>query len=244
MKNTKTFILAFLVGVSLASCDNKSDVFNDTASTAGPTQSMPAVWYGVPQKEVTLDPVLTRRNFAVVIDGSGSMAGSKMEQAKASVTEFLKAVPPDDNLGLVTFDSHGIVERVPLGVNNRPVFNDIVLKMSAGGGTPLKSSIEYAVKSLREQAQKQQGYGEYHLLVVTDGEANPGEDPTDVVNKTLMFSPIVIHVIGFNIGLNHSLNQPGRTDYKTAANANELVAGMKAVLAESPSFDDKATFTK
>jgi Ca-activated chloride channel homolog len=251
MKHTQTFIFSLLlVGTGLLTgCgDNTSTAFNDVGVPTSTTQvakSMPVVWYGTPSKDLTLDPDLMRRNFMVVIDGSGSMDYSnKMNQAKEAVTEFLKAVPAEDNLGLVTFDGYGINLRVPLGINNRPVFNQTVSDMRASGGTPLLSSIEMAVEALRKQAQRQQGYGEYHLLVVTDGDANPGQDPTDVVDKTLRFSPIVVHVIGFNIGLNHALNQPGRTDYKTADDAKSLIAGMKAVLAESPSFDDHETFAK
>jgi hypothetical protein len=87
------------------------------------------------------------------------------------------------------------------------------------------------------RAAAQLGYGEYHLVVVTDGEANQGEDPRAIVDVITRKSPIVVHTIGFCIGQNHSLNQPGKTVYRAADNPEDLERGLAEVLAEAPSFD-------
>jgi hypothetical protein len=80
-------------------------------------------------------------------------------------------------------------------------------------------------------------------VIVTDGEASGGEDPTKVVNKILKRSPVIIHTIGFCIGEDHSLNQHGRILYKAANNPGDLRKGLQNVLAESPTFDI-AVFSK
>jgi Ca-activated chloride channel family protein len=74
--------------------------------------------------------------------------------------------------------------------------------------------------------------------VITDGEASH-EDPRDIVNQLIAESPVVLHTIGFCIGAEHSLNQPGRTVYQSADNPQELAQGLAEVLAEAPAFDVK-----
>lgn len=182
-------------------------------------------------------------NFYVVLDGSGSMQGrgcsgklNKMDAAKKALLEFAGLVPAQANLGLVTFDNNGVKEQVPLAAGNRDDFVAKVQGMQAGGGTPLRSAITLAYDKLTAQGRRQLGYGEYHLVVVTDGEASPGENPEKIVNQVLGNSPLVIHTIGFCIDTAHSLNQAGRILYRTATDYDSLKQGLQGVLAEAPAF--------
>lgn len=183
-------------------------------------------------------------NYYVVLDGSGSMddvdcsAGQrKIDAARAALTSFAESVPSDANLGLAVFENQGLRERLPLGVGNREAFAQAVERVQAGAGTPLRSAIELAYGRLLAQGRRQLGYGEYHLVVVTDGMANEGEDPTDEVNRMLAESPVVLHTIGFCIGEDHVLNQPGRAYYRAADDPASLRRGLDEVLAEAPAFD-------
>lgn len=194
-----------------------------------------------------LVPDYGAKNYYVVFDGSGSMSYSdcapgstKLDVAKKAVADFAHALPEDANLGLMAFDGAGITERVPLGTGNRAEFASEIGAVLSGGGTPLNSSVRMGYEKLTRQARRQLGYGEYHLVVVTDGEAWPeDEDPSSAVDEALTQSPVVLHTVGFCIGESHSLNQPGRTLYYPADNSRELNAGLKNVLAESESFDVK-----
>jgi Ca-activated chloride channel family protein len=186
---------------------------------------------------------LTARNFYVVFDGSGSMSeracqgdGRKIEQAKAALAAFAKAAPRNANIGLLVFDDKGISERVPLGLDNREEFMRQIAAVRPSGGTPLSSAISQARQRLEVQARRQHGYGEYNLVVVTDGEANTGQDPRAAVNDMLARSPIVLHTIGFCISTSHSLNQKGRTVYRAANDRADIERGLETVLAESPKF--------
>jgi Ca-activated chloride channel homolog len=200
----------------------------------------PPAWFG-DGKGVTVVDDLTKKNFYVVLDGSGSMNESigrevKIVSAKAAVKRFASKVPADANLGLLAFDGKGTSERVPLGTGNRPFFHQKVDEVDTRSGTPLRSAITKAYEHIKAQAAKQLGYGEYHLVIVTDGEAEAGEDPRSIVNDILARSPVVIHTIGFGIGEGHSLNQKGRVFYKAANDAKALERGLEGVLAEADSF--------
>jgi Ca-activated chloride channel family protein len=183
-------------------------------------------------------------NYYVVLDASGSMKGvecsagqTKIEAARAALASFAQSLPPDANLGLAVFENQGLSELLPLGLDNRDQFARVVQQVVAGAGTPLRSAIELAYNRLLKQGQRQLGYGEYHLVVVTDGQASQGEDPTRKVNAMLAESPVVLHTIGFCIGENHALNQPGRTYYRAADNPAALQQGLDEVVAEAPTFD-------
>lgn len=197
-----------------------------------------------PDEHVEMAPDLTAKNYYVVLDCSGSMGEvncsnglPKLVVAKASLKKFADLVPQNANLGLLVFQESEIHERIPLGKQNRDPFKKAVDATSNNGGTPLFSAIRQGYLQLEAQGKKQLGYGDYTLVVVTDGEANEGQDPTKIVKWILAHSPIQIHTIGFCIGPDHSLNIPGRTMYKAADNPQQLEKGLQDVLAESETFD-------
>ena len=124
--------------------------------------------------------------------------------------------------------------------NNRNNAKKEVGKMIAGGRTPLGRSVSYAMEALSAQARKQLGYGEYHLVVVTDGEASDTIYLDQAIDNVLSISPITIHTVGFCIGQNHTLNRKGYTLYHTANNPSSLMKGLNLVLAEAPTFNESS----
>lgn len=187
---------------------------------------------------------LTRKNFVLILDGSGSMSNqgcsgdlTKNEVAKQAVAEWSSSVPDEANLGLIVFDNNGFSVRLPLGLNNREQFRAEVAKVVPKYKTPLTKSLNTAYAMLTEQGQRQLGYGEYTVVIVTDGAADDIAALEQSVNMVLATSPITIHTIGFCIASDHSLNRQGRTVYRAADNPAELRQGLQEVLAESESFD-------
>ncbi len=199
-----------------------------------------------PAKEwpnATVAADLFARNYYVVLDASGSMnergcSGdeTKIQAARTALASFAESLPAHANLGLQVFDARGVQHRLNLATGNRAEFNKVVKEVRANAGTPLREAVRQGYARLMEQAAKQLGYGEYHLVIVTDGQADAGQDPTSMVNQVLAESPVVIQTIGFCIGSQHSLNQAGRTIYRAADNAAELRQGLADVLAEAPQF--------
>ncbi|MCZ6773976.1 MAG: VWA domain-containing protein [Proteobacteria bacterium] len=192
----------------------------------------------------------TERNLVVVLDDSGSMGSScgdvvKMSAAKRALQSFVGSLPQTENLGLVALndtDDQGSHVLVPIGhgAANRQDFLDAVDRIIANGNTPLGRAIEDAERMLEDRGRSQLGYGEYRLVVVTDGQASDGDRMKQVVDRLLTQTPVRIFTIGFCIDEGHALNRPGWTNYRTARTVQELIAGLAEAQAEA---DDYAPIT-
>ncbi|MDZ4837384.1 MAG: VWA domain-containing protein [Candidatus Melainabacteria bacterium] len=185
----------------------------------------------IPQGEISL-----ARNFYFVFDGSGSMRGARLRDAKAAVREFMNNVPNDVNLGLYVFDYYGEREVLPLGGNNRTKFLAEIDKVSADNGTPLGASVRTGARALAAQRDKQLQYGEFRLIVITDGESSDSiEYGTDEAERLL----VPIYTIGFQIGERHALRQKS-VSYKSANDLQELRKALEDAAAELDVFDPQS----
>jgi hypothetical protein len=187
------------------------------------------------------------RNFYFIFDGSGSMAqalnkqcrgdkrfGSRLEGAKWAVEQFLPLVPPDVHMGLWIFDAAGNSERVGLGPDTRAEFLTAVKKTRAGGNTPLTESIEQGVNRLVQQRDKQLGYGEFRLVVVTDGEATGRPLSQAVAYARERHVPL--YTIGLCLSAEHELRKYS-VSYRAADSIEALKRGLEETLAETNVFD-------
>jgi Ca-activated chloride channel homolog len=188
--------------------------------------------------------ISTERSFYVVFDGSGSMTasecagqfGSRIEAARWAVKEFVsKSVPAEVNLGFFAFDREGATERVPLGKGNRDRLLTAVDGVRGGGETPLNASIKTAVAELYRQRERQLGYGEFYVVVATDGEPTDGDLQSSAVRYANQFA-IPIITIGFCLRSSHPLAQ-GSLSYRNANNPQELLSALSDATAESTYFD-------
>lgn len=193
--------------------------------------------------------ISTDKNFYLIMDGSGSMGesshsgsfGSKIKAAKWAAREFVtKRVSPDVNLGLYVFDGNGERERVALGQNNREAILKEIDAISATSGTPLNTAIKRGVNALVKQRSVQLGYGEFYIVVVTDGEATDG-DTKDAVSYAQK-GAIPIITIGFGLNKQHPLAKDSLS-YRNATNPDELLQAMQETQGESTYFDS-TTFKK
>ncbi|AZZ90774.1 VWA domain-containing protein [Hahella sp. KA22] len=242
---------------ALAGCDSSSSPASSsapaaTAETKPAQAAKPTALYGMrpadnlwpaTREQSELSDNLLAKNYYIVFDGSGSMDNTdcgdgkrKLDVAKTAVKKFVEQLPADANVGVYAFDGQGVGERTHLATENRPVVKQMIDQLVAGGGTPLSAGLEDGEAALTAQAGKQLGYGEYHLVIITDGLASRGYETDGAVQSILQNTPINIHTIGFCIGDDHSLHQPGLTFYRSASDPDSLMAGLNEVLAEAPDF--------
>lgn len=252
MNRFLSFFVALFAACLIAACDDGQQPASSAASaiTASSTATSSS-WPPPAPANMPVAANLLADNWVFVMDASGSMGDSscgtggnaRMETAKIGAIKFGQSLPGPANLGLVVFSDAGrggISEWLKLGTGpgNRTEFARLVGSIRPHGNTPLRGSAELGVRILTEQAQRQRGYGTYHLVVVTDGEANAGGDPADYVKAVIRQTPIAVHVIGFCVDGRHSLDIKGFTQYAGANNPEMLDRGLKAILAESETYKD------
>lgn len=246
--NIRNLLLTAAIGVTLSACGEQSVKTNTTQpNTYTPVYAMRGAdlsWPGAASNDIQLASNLQAKNYYFVFDGSGSMEDQacgdgrqRIDTAKDAFIEFIDEVSPDDNTGLFLFDSRGARQELALGNNQSEQMKTVIKHASPGYKTPLGAAISVGYEQLQIQAQKQQGYGEYHLVILTDGIASDERTMVQQVDRISALSPINLHTIGFCIGEGHTLNRKGIVNYQSAQNAKELVSGLRAVLAESESFD-------
>ncbi len=194
----------------------------------------PAKREGWPTAQVSNvnDPVV--KKLVIVFDSSGSMSSdNNIETAKKAVRTYVSALPDSVDVGVVIFGEKLIasIQATPISKDRTAVLN-AVGKAKAGGGTPLTEAVNIAYNMLLAEAGSQKGPCEYHLAVVTDGVADNISTLAYAVNEILESSPVRIFTIGFKIGTDHTLNQPGKTRYVSADNEEELKKGLGQILAE------------
>ena len=189
--------------------------------------------------------VSTALNLMVIFDGSASMLDALGSQcggdnrfpnkhtgASWAVEQFVEQVPEDVNLGLYVFDKHGSSLRMPLEAD-REKFLAIIHAVTPDRGTPLAKAIRTGTNELIKQYRQQLGYGEFRLVVVTDGEA---EGLTEAALYAAEMG-IPIYTIGLCVSPNHVLREFS-VSYTAANDFEAMSAGLADTLAELPDFDN------
>jgi Mg-chelatase subunit ChlD len=189
---------------------------------------------------------LLRPNYWVVFDDSGSMDSStcdgsrtsRLSAARSAMVTFYDLVANDSNIGLMTLNRGTLVPLEPKSAQTNT--RQIIQGIQSGGGTKLNRALVSAYNVLTTQAKRQDGYGEYHLVVITDGESSDGSIDHNI-NAIIDDTMVTVHAIGLCSDSNRALNQKGRTNYTSARNAADLKAGLQAVLAETDEVFDDST---
>ncbi|MXV78215.1 VWA domain-containing protein [Candidatus Poribacteria bacterium] len=200
-------------------------------------------------------------NIVVILDASGSMKDkfrgdetkSKMDAAKEALQEVLAKIPDGTNIGVLVFSGRNVPNEwvYPLGPKDTNKLIEAINRPEPEGGTPLGRYIRIGANRLLEQRDKQYNYGNYRLLIVTDGEAQDSEKVAkytpEILNRHLR-----VDVIGVDMSTDHQLAQEADS-YRRADNPGELVAAVSQILAETggtatdvggeEAFDDIAPLT-
>lgn len=144
----------------------------------------------------------------LVLDGSGSMAGTDLNAMRphiAKVREALAAVLPQvaplRNLGLMVYGPggtsskcHNIELRLPPGPNSAQTLMSEVNGVVPAGQTPLTDSVHQAAVALHFRDKPAV------VVLLTDGEETCGGDPCRLARQLKAeAAQLTIHVIGFKV---------------------------------------------
>lgn len=99
--------------------------------------------------------VKKRAEMYILLDSSGSMAGSKMESAKTAIKAFVDKLPVQNSVGLSSFSNEVRInaDRAPLETNKAKVVGG-VNEIIADGTTSIYDALANTIKSLSDDKQK------------------------------------------------------------------------------------------
>ncbi len=185
------------------------------------------------------------QNVVVVLDDSGSMDSpmrsrrdqKKIDAAKSALRVVLGQLPADARIGILLLNgtTQGSPWVIPLGPVNVEQARAALRQVRADGGTPLGEKMKEAADALLQQRSLQH-YGDYRLLIVTDGEATDGR----LVERYLpdiLSRGLTVDVIGVDMSSDHSLATQVHS-YRRADDPESLERAVRAVFAETSAVDD------
>lgn len=120
-------------------------------------------------------------DLAIVLDRSGSMAGDKLKDAKQAGLDLIKRLEPRDRVTLITYDDTVVVNE-KLRVMDSAGYDALrsaLLKTTEGGSTALGPAMIEALSILEAAPRGDKDIG--HILLLSDGLANVGEQRPDVL---------------------------------------------------------------
>lgn len=154
-------------------------------------------WEGAFSSDNITDiPVRTtsdERDIVLVLDVSGSMAGSPMDETKKASTKFIDTILDEDaSIGLVTYDdSASMLSDFSV---DKKYLTDAVTNISDGGGTNIESGLAQAKSMLDSSNAKKK-----IIVLMSDGEPNEGKGGEDLIAYAddIKSDDILIYTLGF-----------------------------------------------
>ena len=197
------------------------------------------------------DAIEAGQNVIVVLDDSGSMRQlmrtdggrvSRIQAAKTALSKVVEGLPDDAQLGILLLNNGGLGNTwlLPLGPLSATAALPKIAQIRADGGTPLGSQMKIATDALLE-LRKKQIYGDYRLLVITDGEASDA-NLLEAYLPDILSRGLSLDVIGVDMAAKHSLASRAHS-YRRADDARSFEKALAEVFAESsnPTNDDQGT---
>lgn len=136
----------------------------------GAREAFLGVGVDVPKGHAAFRPKVA---VGLVIDTSGSMAGAKIESARAAAKTFVQNLVDGDVVGVDVFDDSARTLVVPtvLDAETRPRILGAIAKLGTGGSTNMFDGLSLAESHV---TQSPQSHSVRRVVVISDGRANVG----------------------------------------------------------------------
>jgi len=181
------------------------------------------------------------REVVFVIDTSGSMAGTSIEQAKQALVLALQRLQPEDRFNVISFNS--TTDRLygdarPASPENLEQARRYVAALNAGGGTEMRPALEAALRNAQEDNALRQ------VIFLTDGSVGNESELFELIHDRLGRSRL------FTIGIGSAPNshfmtkaaQFGRGTFTYIGDLSEVRSKMEGLFQklDSPLMSDLA----
>ncbi len=143
------------------------------------------------------------KDVVLVLDTSGSMAGAKMDQARAALRYCLRSLGPDDRFAVVPFATEPRPFRdalVPADAATRAAAEAFVDGLVARGGTAIDDALRTALGMLKARDAATAAQRPAVLLFVTDGLPTIGVTDADAIVQRAQAAVTGARVFAFGVG--------------------------------------------
>jgi Ca-activated chloride channel family protein len=167
-------------------------------------------------------------NVAIVIDNSGSMNGSKIDQARRAAIAAIKRLRDDDIVSVVLYNSNVSVLVPATKASDRDSIIRQIESVQAGGSTALFAGVS---KGAAETRKFMRDESVNRVILLSDGQANVGpSSPSELENlgASLVKEGISVSTLGLGLGYNEDLMSglaiAGSGNHMFIEEADDLVA--------------------
>jgi Ca-activated chloride channel family protein len=122
------------------------------------------------------------RDITFIIDSSGSMAGTSMQQAKQSLLQGLQYLSTYDKFNVVDFDSQYrplFNQSLAASVHNLERAESMINQLSADGGTEILDALDFALSQAVDESYLRQ------IIFITDGSIGNETELFELINRKL-----------------------------------------------------------
>ncbi len=136
----------------------------------------------LPPELESLGQQLLPRDVVFILDVSGSMSGTSIEQARASLIQALGRLQPQDRFNIIWFNdrSERLYPRsMPASINNIQQASRIINSLNADGGTVMLPALALALNEQPELSRVRQ------IIFLTDGNVDNEQELFGLINKQL-----------------------------------------------------------
>lgn len=184
----------------------------------------------MPPRELTQAQVLPRE-LILIVDTSGSMAGSSIEQARASALLALDQLGPEDRFNLILFNSEThtlFAQSVQATAAYLDEARRSIKQMQAGGGTEMWPALEIAFKHPSSESHLQQ------IVFVTDGSVGNESELLKLIHRQLGEARLFTVAIGSapNRFFMRRAAEFGRGSFTEIATGEQVVERMTILLSK------------
>lgn len=174
-------------------------------------------------------------NLAIVLDRSGSMAGDKIERARASAKQLVERLGDEDRVSVVTYATDYAVDLPLTRVGDaRARILRVIDGIVDGGGTNISGGLESAIAELERGAG---GGAASRVVLMSDGNANQGiTDPRALGDLARRARERGISVSSLGVGLDFNedimtiLAESGGGAYHYVREAQDIAVALDAEL--------------
>jgi len=161
------------------------------------------------------------RDVVFVIDVSGSMAGTSIEQAKASLLTALDGLSSIDRFNIIWFNNQAgslFPETITASAEYKNYAKQFIAKLDADGGTEMRPAMQLALSGQKSFSRFRQ------VIFITDGNIDNESELFDIIDRQLGNSRL------FTIGIGSAPNsyfmrkaaQKGRGTFTYIGDINEV----------------------